>query len=396
MHAPGTVRERDKAGHKTDWSGTLTPAQLEYVARNADVLLPLYRALDGKIPEADLSMVAKIEQDCLPAMVWLADSGVAFDAQTWHSLGMEAATEAKRLAEELDAAAAPYLGAQPHAGKCVWDNSADVKKVFLAAGFDLDSTKGDVLATIDHPLASLLRRYRSVMKLVSTYGAKWAKFLYSGRVFADWEQIGAESGRMSCGTPNLQSLPRDKRYRRCFVAPPGRVLVKADYSQIELRIVAKWSNDQAMLAAYRDGLDLHVLTARHVLGITEVTAEQRQLAKALNFGLLYGMGTSGFRDYAKSRYDLDLTEEQARTYRDGFFNTYPGLIRWHRSVPNYPVETRTSARRRRSNVEEFTQKLNTPVQGTNGASLRARTLSMSYRIAGKQAVFDSSSSSVDP
>jgi DNA polymerase-1 len=147
--------------------------------------------------------------------------------------------------------------------------------------------------------------------------------------------------------------------------------VKADYSQIELRIAAKITTDTAMLAAYLDGLDLHTLTAQRVLGLTEVTPEQRQLAKAVNFGLLYGMGARGFRLYAKGQYGLDLTEEQAGRYREAFFQAYPRLKRWHRSTPNNPIATRTLAGRRRLDVKRFTEKLNTPVQGTGADGLKA-------------------------
>jgi DNA polymerase-1 len=178
---------------------------------------------------------------------------------------------------------------------------------------------------------------------------------------------------MACSTPNLQNLPHDQRYRRCFVAPPGRVLVKADYSQIELRIAAKVAGDSALLHAYRRGEDLHTLTARNVLGIADVSKEHRKLAKALNFGLLYGMGTKGFRVYAKAQYGLDLTDEDAARYRGAFFTSYPGLAAWHRRIGQTgksSIETRTLAGRRRLNVGRFSEKLNTPVQGTGADGLK--------------------------
>jgi DNA polymerase I len=157
------------------------------------------------------------------------------------------------------------------------------------------------------------------------------------------------------------------------VAPPGRVLVKADYSQIELRIAAKVSGDKALLAAYQRGDDLHTMTARNVLGIADVTKEHRQLAKALNFGLLYGMGARGFRQYAKGQYGLDLSEADAHRYRTAFFKSYPGLAQWHRRVRSQRVtETRTLAGRRRllDAKTPDTQRLNTPVQGTGADGLK--------------------------
>jgi DNA polymerase-1 len=237
----------------------------------------------------------------------------------------------------------------------------------------VDNTADDTLAALEHPLARLLRRYRLVRKRGSTYGADWLSHVADdGRVYAGWRQIGSRAGRMSCSAPNMQQLPRGE-YRRCVVAPPGRVLVKADYSQIELRIAAKVSGDTALLDAYQRGEDLHTRTARTVLGVGDVTKEHRQLAKALNCGLVYGMGAAGFRQYARSQYGLELTEAEARRYWDGFFRTYPGLAAWHRRVgrsSKQTVATRTLTGRRRLEVNRFTEKLNSPVQGTGADGLK--------------------------
>ena len=251
------------------------------------------------------------------------------------------------------------------------------------AGHPVDSTDDDALAAINHPLAQLLRQYREAKKKVTTYGQDWLKHVApDGRVYPSWKQLGASSsGRMSCREPNMQQLPRGP-YRQCVVAPPGRVLVKADYSQIELRAAAKITGDKALLEAYQRGEDLHTLTARKVLGVTEVTKQHRQLAKALNFGLLYGMGAARFRDYAQSQYGLTLTEDEAQRYRDAFFDAYPGLRAWHQRVGRTgkkPVDTRTLAGRRRLQVVRFTEKLNTPVQGTGADGLKQALALLSER-----------------
>jgi DNA polymerase-1 len=364
-------RKLDKAVQMSDWSGPLTRQQLDYAALDADVLVPLYAALDAQVREADLLRVAEIEGRCLPAVDWLAGSGVGFDAAAWSDLAKGARAEAEQLLGALDAAAPARSGFLTREGAWDWDSPQQVQEAFRAAGVELASTNDDALAGVAHPLAALLRAYRAAAKLASTYGADWLRHVTAGgRIHAGWVQLGADSGRMACKAPNLQNLPRDPRYRRCFVAPAGRALVKADYSQIELRIAAKLTRDEAMLAAYQAGEDLHALTCRRVLGLSGVTREQRQLAKAINFGLLYGMGARGFRAYAKSNYGLDLTEEQSARYRDAFFRAYPGLRRWHRSIPSAPVTTRTLAGRRRLNVERFTEKLNLPVQGTGADGLK--------------------------
>jgi DNA polymerase-1 len=360
-----------KEQQKSDWSGPLTEAQFDYAALDAQVLLPLFQSLDAQVREAGMSRVAEIEHRCLPAMAWLSASGVGFDAESWAALAAEAALKAESLARELDEAAPAGGGRLTRTGAWNWRSPQQVKEAFALLGHPIDSTNDDTLAGIDHPVARLLRQYRAAQKLVTTYGVGWAKGrLHDGRLYPGWQQVGAESGRMACRAPNAQNLPRDKRYRRCFVAPPGRLLVKADYSQIELRIAARVSGDQALLAAYQAHEDLHALTCRHVLEVTEVTKEQRQLAKAINFGLVYGMGAKGFRLYAKAQYGLDLTEEQAEHYRDAFFKAYPGLKRWHRSVPKAAMATRTLAGRRRQNVQRYTEKLNTPVQGSGADGLK--------------------------
>jgi DNA polymerase-1 len=208
------------------------------------------------------------------------------------------------------------------------------------------------------------------MKRHTTYGQDWLQHVASdGRVYAQWVQLGSRAGRMSCRDPNMQQVPRAE-HRKCIRPPAGRVLVKADYSQIELRIAALVADERRMVEAFRKGEDLHVLTAQRVLGIKEVTKTQRQLAKAVNFGLLYGMGAKGFRVYARSNYGVSLTPEEAASYRSAFFRAYPGLAQWHRSQPDGEVETRTLTGRRRLGVSRFTEKLNTPVQGTGADGLK--------------------------
>jgi DNA polymerase-1 len=171
----------------------------------------------------------------------------------------------------------------------------------------------------------------------------------------------------------MQNIPRTPAYRACFRAPAGRALVKADYAQIELRLAAVIAGDEAMLAACRDGADLHTRTAATVLGVAadRVTREQRQLAKALNFGLLYGMGAAGLRQYAAAQYGVALSQEEAEAHRDRFFAAYRGLRRWHRGQPEGAVTTRTLAGRQRLAVARFTEMLNTPVQGSGADGLKA-------------------------
>jgi DNA polymerase-1 len=377
-------RTLDKQLQRSDWSGELTPEQLAYAAADVAVLAPLYELLRKKITDAGMENVVEIENRALPAMAWLSQAGLQLDQAAWEAQARSAAQEAEALAVRLNEAAPPRPEGKRSRTKRTrgkqdnstwnWRSVPQVKEVFALVGVKLKSTDDDALAGVDHPLADLLRKYRSAAKRANTYGLGWLEHVAAdGRIYPGWIQIGADSGRMACSDPNAQNLPRDVRYRRCFKAPEGRVLVKADYSQVELRIAAKLSGDRAMLEAYGRGDDLHILTAQRVLGVEQVTEEHRQLAKALNFGLLYGMQAQGFRQYAKSQYGLGLTPRQAEQYRRAFFKSYPGLETWHRQVKRqHAAETRTLAGRRRllDAKTSDTLRLNSPVQGTGADGLK--------------------------
>jgi DNA polymerase-1 len=365
----------DKRHQRDDWSGALTADMLTYAAADALTHRRLYEELLPRVREAGLLNVLKVEERALPAFVWLRLAGVFFDRPSWQALDDGARHEADDLTRRLDAVAPERSGFPDKERAWSWASPRQVREALKLLGHDLDSTGDETLARIDHPLAALLREYRAATKRASTYGTDWIQHVAAdGRIYASWNQLGSVAGRTSCSGPNLQQVPRDRRYRRCFAAPDGRVLVKADYSQLQLRIAAKVANEERMLAAYRAGDDLHTLTARRLTGKEDVTKDDRQLAKAVNFGLLFGLGARGLRGYAKSNYGLDLTEAQAAQYRQAFFAAYPGLQRWHRRAGNSSApECRTLGGRRRllNDKTPYTQRLNTPVQGTeaDGAKL---------------------------
>jgi len=356
----------------SDWSGHLSTDQLKYAATDVHVLVRLHDQLAKKLAESGLQPTAVLECSALPCIAWMASKGVPFDRSQWSSLATIAKADVKRIGSELNAIA-PARSDELFDSSWNWDSPEQVRQVLALAGHSVESTSGGVLSELDSPIAKLLRDYRDASKRATTYGDEWARkhVAADNRIYANWSQLGANSGRMACGSPNMQNIKRDAAYRKAFAAPPGRILVKADYSQIELRIAAKISGDKALLAAYERGEDLHALTAKNVLGIQEVTKQHRQLAKAINFGLLYGMGAKAFRSYAKANYGVELSETEAQSYRDAFFRSYPGLRRWHRSMGDQPIDIRTLIGRRVSNVQNFTEKLNLPVQGSGADGLKA-------------------------
>lgn len=349
----------DKTHQTSDWSGPLTEAQLAYAAEDARVLLPLYDQQQAEVQQSGLSRVLEIEHRALPAIAWMGLMGVPFDPKRWLEVAKAEEARAKEALQKLD-------------WRTNWDSPKQVLEALRRAGIELSDTREETLSRYrTHPTVAALLAYREHKKRLSTYGGSWLEYLHptTGRIHPSWRQIGAASGRMACSSPNLQQVPREAAYRACFRAPEGRVLLKADYSQIELRLAAQIAGEKRMIEAFQRGEDLHTLTARLVTGKAEPSREDRQLAKALNFGLLYGMGAEGLRVYARTNYGLELSPQEAEALREAFFRAYPGLRAWHRRQPEGETEARTLSGRRRV-TDRYTEKLNTPVQGSGADGLK--------------------------
>lgn len=219
------------------------------------------------------------------------------------------------------------------------------------------------------------------------YGAN-SKFLnrweydafYDGRIHPNFNLTNVVTGRTSCSDPNLQQVPRNKELRTLFTAPPGRVLLEADYSQIELRIAADYANEPTMLKIYREGGDIHTETAMSLTGLSaeQVKGEPRSRAKPVNFGFLYGMSAKGFVSYAFDNYDTVFSKLEADRYRQLFFIKYPGLLKWHKEMEiiceaQGGVENRFGRFRKLPDIyssdnyirsKAVRRAINSPVQGT--------------------------------
>ena len=349
-----------------DWSVDLTPDGIAYAANHAAVLLYLAGSLREKLGAAGLTSTADLEMKSLLGIAWA--NGIGIDFSSWN-------TRAEEKRKERDEVLGELFTLDPEHKRRNWNSPPQVLAAFAAAGIEIASTNSKVLVEIDHPLATALRRFRAVDKFVATYEPTWAaEHVRDGRIIPCWTPLGTATGRMSCSKPNLQQIPKAIGYRRCFVAAPGHVLVKGDYSQIELRIVAKIAKEERMLAAFSNNQDLHTLTAAAVTRkpANEVTETDRDLAKSINFGLLYGMGDGGLFDYAHKNYGIAMTLNDSRAYRTAFFSSYPGLRRWHDTTYREPSsESRTLGGRRRLCMDSFRERLNTPVQGTGADGLKS-------------------------
>ena len=355
----------DKTQQAAEWGDAVTPEMLAYAARDAAILLPLHDRISTLLAKDSLAEVVALENEALPFVVHMELAGVSVYANKWRELTEAARIECSNLEAELNHAAGRTVN---------WRSPKQIITVLKEQGVAVKSTSEDVLSAYsDHELVSVLLKYREQSKYVSTYGEKFLQHIHesTGRIHPDFRQIGADSGRMACSSPNMQNIPRNRDYRACVAPMDGKVLVKADYSQVELRIAAEISGDARLIEAYQAGEDIHSLTARLILGKETPTKEDRQAAKAINFGLLYGMGAPRLKEYAKNTYGVILTDEEALTFRSKFFATYQGLRKWHRAQPDGVRTVKTLAGRKRFEVERFTEKLNTPVQGTGADGLKA-------------------------
>ena len=218
---------------------------------------------------------------------------------------------------------------------------------------------GSILKRLDHSVASILAERQRLQKGVSAFLTPWLRSTEGQddpRLYSTFRLAGTATGRLSSGGAegssgiNLQQIPRDGRFKRLIMARKGYTLAELDYSQIELRVAAHLAGEPTMLEIYRTGGDIHTRTAQAVTGKEEVTKSDRTKAKAVNFGFLYGMGASSFKDYARDSYGVNLNGEEAVKYRKRFFSLYPALPMWHlktkdAAVKNGYVETLFGRRR---------------------------------------------------
>lgn len=389
--------ELDKELQLSDWSGPLSWRQLEYAARDADVTFRLRRALIPLLIREGLVEAAKVEFDCLPAVAEMEYVGMGLDRTAWAELEASARkameVEERRLLSLLGDGAQLCL----FDGVCDRTNLDSQKQVLEALrrrGLPLSGTsRRDLLPLAADPAVAALLDYRRQAKLVQAFGSSLLRYLHprTERVHPDYRQIGAATGRFACRNPNLQQIPRDERFRRCFTAPPGRLLFSADYSQIELRVVAQVTRDATMTGAFRRGWDLHRLTASLMTGrdLSEVSPQDRQAAKAVNFGLVFAMGAARLAEYAGQTFGVALSDEEARLFRERFFRHYGAVARWHESFRfDDSLETRTLCGRLRRFRERprLTERCNAIVQGTAADILKKALAELPPALEGTGAV----------
>ncbi|HFQ4905605.1 TPA: DNA polymerase I [Vibrio vulnificus] len=355
-----------------------------YAAEDADVTLRLHNRLFANIEQDEKlnAIYQEIEVPLVPVLSRMERTGVLIDDMKLSAQSQEIAVRLGELEQKAyEIAGQPFNMNSPKQLQTILFEQMGlpvIKKTPSAT----PSTAEEVLQelALDYPLPSVIMEYRGLAKLKSTYTDKLPKMInpHTGRVHTSYHQAVTATGRLSSTDPNLQNIPirneEGRRIRQAFVAPHGYKILAVDYSQIELRIMAHLSGDQALLDAFQQGKDIHAATAAEIMGVSieQVSSEQRRRAKAVNFGLIYGMSAFGL---AKQ---LGIPRGEAQAYMDKYFERYPGVMQ-------YMEDTRSSASQhgyvetifgRRLHLPEITSRnvmrrkaaeraaINAPMQGT--------------------------------
>jgi DNA polymerase I len=376
----------------------------EYAAEDADLCLRLHATLYPAIAaEAGLARVYnEIEIPARDILFRIERTGVLIDsallAQQSHELGLQLmALEARAY----EAAGQPFnVNSPKQLAEILFDKLGLPVKKKTPSGSP--STDEEVLSelALDYPLPKILLQSRQLSKLKSTYTDKLPKMVntQTGRVHTSYAQAVAVTGRLASSDPNLQNIPvrtaEGRRIRASFIAPPGSQIVSADYSQIELRIMAHLSEDARLLDAFAQGEDVHRATAAEIFGVTalEVGPDQRRVAKVINFGLIYGMSAYGLAR------QLDLERSAAQAYIDRYFARYPGVARYMAETRDtakmqgyvetvfgrrlWLPELRASQAGRRQGAERAA--INAPMQGTAADLIKLAMIAVQRRIDSAQ------------
>ena len=313
-----------------------------YAAEDAHVTYRLYEVLDRKLKEIpELSgILHNIEMPVARVLTTMEENGIELDLSFLDQLSVDFAETIQNLENQIIEIAGESfnVGSPKQVGEVLFEKLGLKGGKKTATG--QYSTSEAVLEKIDHPITELIIEYRGLTKLKSTYTEALVKQANtdSHRVHTSYHQALTATGRLSSTDPNLQNIPvREeigRQIRKAFIAPKGRVLLAADYSQIELRLMAHFSQDDALVDAFKHGQDVHRRTASEVLGVAleDVTNDQRRQAKAVNFGLLYGMSEFGLIR------QLGFTREESQNYIKQYFHRYPGIYEYMQRTRQVALE----------------------------------------------------------
>lgn len=379
--------ELDKSMQVSDWSAAeLSHQQLEYAARDAVIMRQLRDQMVERLASDELERVAALEFECVVPIAEMELNGIYLDQPRWREQLEKVKTAQGKTADELQEMLSAGVAQASLFGRAEinLDSQQQVTDALLNLGVPMPaSTRAWQLQPLaeQYPVVAKLLEYRGVAKSLSSFGENILEFIepQTGRIHADFRQIGAPTGRFSCSNPNLQQIPHDRSYRRCFTAAAGSKLVIADYSQIELRILAEFSGDERFIDAFVSGQDFHAASASQVFGVSpdQVTDDMRSFAKRLNFGIVYGIGASRFGLMT------GLSQNEAEDAMRKYFGTFRKLDSYLRNEGQRLLKDKNvrtaSGRLLRLRFDENSREqiasarrygINMPIQGTSADILK--------------------------
>jgi len=404
--------ELSKEQQRSDWSVLeLSKEQLDYAAKDVEVLLELDQVIERKILSAKLGKAEQLEAGAIPALAQMWRTGLPwnktaldqclsdyqYDVEQLEREFLvkldEALPEGQKLPRDGDDDMAPFnlrtkdegsirLGTKKYKGFNLNSPKQLLEKFTILLGEEPVDSKGKKSAsrqalrgyTADHEVIHIYLQWKKTEKRRQMVTSIQEKMATDGFVRASYMQLGADTGRMSCIKPNNQQIPRDDSFRQCVQAPDGWSLVDADFGQMELRLAAALAEDENMISVFKKGGDLHEYTAQ-AMGC------DRQVAKSANFGLLYGAGADGLRNYAGAS-GLTMTRGEAAKIRNEWLGTYQGIKQWQsengeeadRTQKNDKPYIRIPVTKMRrflpGDLNKITVRCNTPIQGAGAAILK--------------------------
>jgi DNA polymerase-1 len=356
--------------------------EMDYAARACAILERIQAKQRVLLKTQGLEKVAKIEFEALPALVEIEYNGIGFNEDKGRRLLENLVKEKDRLEKKLQqyAKSKKMSGFNPR-------NPVHVKKLLHSHGYNLQSTSAADLERIllvhpEEPFINSLLEYRKLRQQIG-FLKNWTDNAREGRIYPRLTQLGGRSGRITCSRPNIQQVPREPHLKKLFVASQGMTFVEADFSAIEMRIIAVLSGDKAMQNIFKKGLDPHKQTAQAIFQKTKISDEERQIAKTLNYGTIYGGGVNMILSNLPS-----LTEDDAKEFLYRFYAAYPGLKSWQQMVSDrarltaigsetYKISRSALGRIRYVDPQHRNALINTPVQAT-GADLQKIALGRLY------------------
>lgn len=341
----------------SDWNKVhLTGDQIRYSAFDAFILLPIRKAIVERLKQYHLIDAAKLDFDAVEPVAAMELNGFNMNRKRWLAKHEQTKLECEGVAQKLYSILAPggipqrqlFEGAPEHPPINL-NSRPQLIAAMQGLGIKLPTLEDGKITTRTYKLQSIARQhtviptiidYRGLQKAKSSYGANWFRYIdeITGRIHADFRLIGADTARMSCTDPNLQQIPKEDDYRKCFEAGPGKTLVWGDYSLMELRIVAALAGEEEMIRAFESGKDYHKMTAATIFGVPfeEVTKEQRDPSKNMNYLVVYGGGPNKLAE------TMSCTLDRAQQVIDSYLKKLPKLATWLDSAAASAIHNRVA------------------------------------------------------